>query len=383
MIVKRLLESLPQISTEDIAKWEKASDSTRNNYLNRILNEYGKPDLQNIKPAIKANFSEFGIDPNKNDFIGLLDRLTFPVTKDLNSYFLQLSKMVVTDSVDLSKDYLAEKSLYDRSLEDFIYTVRLFDTVNQRHKLAKFFKDTTNINEKALYVDGSTTEIKPVHTTDDGLDSLFGTVESWSGEDGKNDSHYDEMEKGGYSLQQALQQQGVPETGTNHIVKQWLNKYFNQAREIYDTIMSDDVSYYNDLLDLILEGKGNVVSSTKLARAKKNTYQTFSDIPPEAKVEGNVVFVNYKNKYNNLKKYMSSQNEFNNFAVYKNGVWTPYKETVNNANIEKARNVLLNQRTIEDKSDKVSIVAGLLKVLDSFDKSDLMSNKRYDLYDYE
>lgn len=88
-------------------------------------------------------------------------------------------------------DYIFEDSfctnisLYERSLDDFEYTVKLFATVLNEEELQKYFKDISNISVDQLY--DTEGKIKPA-----GLggpqkgfygDTLYNTVESWAGED--------------------------------------------------------------------------------------------------------------------------------------------------------------------------------------------------------
>ena len=86
---------------------------------------------------------------------------------------------------DRSLRYLLEPSLWQRNLQEFKYTVNLFEIFLDSGKLRSYFKDIDGIEEKDLYLDG---KIKPVgsksNPTD--LDTLYGTVKSW--EDGGNEA---------------------------------------------------------------------------------------------------------------------------------------------------------------------------------------------------
>ena len=74
-MIFRLVESVPKISKDLLDKWDKASPKEKDNYLDAILNAYKNPALFNIRPSISRNFSYFGIDPENNPFMKLLDGL--------------------------------------------------------------------------------------------------------------------------------------------------------------------------------------------------------------------------------------------------------------------------------------------------------------------
>ena len=125
-----LLESLPKILKQDILDWNKASQSEKSKMLNEIIKKYNKPELFNIRPAIKNNFYRHGINPKENPFVNFLDTLKFKPTKKQDVNFMRLGDLIVSDHIDITKDYLTKESLYDRNEKDFIYTVKLFDIVN-------------------------------------------------------------------------------------------------------------------------------------------------------------------------------------------------------------------------------------------------------------
>lgn len=89
--------------------------------------------------------------------------------------------------------YLLNKSLYDksRSMEEFEYTVKLFEILLDDGKLSTYFKDTKDFNESDFFI-GS--KIKPAgnkNTVDD-FNTLYGTVEllsSGNEPDDVNDDH--------------------------------------------------------------------------------------------------------------------------------------------------------------------------------------------------
>ena len=382
-----LLESIPQISSDDIATWNRATEPEKAKLLPNIIKGYNNNDLFNIREAIRAHLYQNGIDPKKNTFMVLMDKVKFPITKDHAEYFRKLLDLYNSDNIDMSRDYLANKSLYERNIKDFIYTVQLFDIVNEPIKLRNFFKDTTRIKESDLYVDGTTT-IKPVGKDGDGTDTLFGTVESWGGDEGKNNASYDEMEKGGYSLTQALQQLKVPQNGYSKIIEIWLQKYWKEAVKLYEPKQSQDMQHFLKMLQFILGGEIKRLPDRELAKIKNRyTYSTAKDIPRSLYSDGTIVFLKEIEHTGDANIDMSDKNQINDFVIYSGNKWIKYDEYLkprskDNANLNKAYNTLFNQKVIKDKGNKVSIVAGIIEILDYFDMYELQSNKRYDLYDY-
>ena len=80
-------------------------------------------------------------------------------------------------------------SLYERSLEDFEYTVNLFATVLNCEELEKYFIDISNISVEQLYDADGNIKQAGCGGPAQGFygDTLYNTVESWSGENGEND----------------------------------------------------------------------------------------------------------------------------------------------------------------------------------------------------
>ena len=184
-----LLESVPSISKQEMDQWQNANDNLRYKMLDTIITRYNNPKLEVVKEAIFNNFGEYGINPLKNEFMTLLDNIDFDLKPSHNALLNRLTELHKKEDIDLDNDYLSNPSLYNRSLQSFDYTVRLFDTVSDSSKLRRFFKNTEKINMSDLFEKDGVT-IKKVGGTGpnkNSLDTLYGTVESWSGENGEND----------------------------------------------------------------------------------------------------------------------------------------------------------------------------------------------------
>lgn len=85
--------------------------------------------------------------------------------------------------------WLANTSLYNRSFEDMKYTVRTLEVVSSEAKLSKFFKDISNISIDQLYDENGNIKEAGRGGPEAGFygDTIFNTVESWSGQNGEND----------------------------------------------------------------------------------------------------------------------------------------------------------------------------------------------------
>lgn len=124
--------------------------------------------------------------PKQNDIIEKLQHLN-------NDYSFQMRDCI------LEHGFCKKLSLYNRSTEDFIYTVNLFATVLDKEKLSRCFKDISGISEEQFY--DSDGNIKPAGCggPQEGFygDTLHNTVNSWLGENDENDMFlsYEEFEE--------------------------------------------------------------------------------------------------------------------------------------------------------------------------------------------
>ncbi|MBQ3491485.1 MAG: hypothetical protein IJA74_02925 [Oscillospiraceae bacterium] len=82
-------------------------------------------------------------------------------------------------------------SLYDRPLEDFKYTVKTIMTVLNEEKLREYSKDISGISIDQLYDADGRVKSAGCGGPQAGFygDTIWNTVESWSGENGENDNN--------------------------------------------------------------------------------------------------------------------------------------------------------------------------------------------------
>jgi len=204
-----MFEDFPQITDKDIEKWKTADDKQRGKMVSNILKSYNQEELNNIRPSIRKSFYRYGIDPDKNPFIPFFDALaeTNNITKDYDNLVSVMIDLVEKGEIKVDPNYQYEyqlnPSLWNRTKEDFIYTLRAFDIVLDKNKIKKYFKDTEFIDVSEFFLkDGS---IKPAGSEATSFDegTIFGTIESWSlgggndkdPEDSKSKEKIDDVEK--------------------------------------------------------------------------------------------------------------------------------------------------------------------------------------------
>ena len=281
-----LLEFLPNISKQEMQQWEEANETVRNKMLDIIISRYNNKDLKVVKDAIYNNFAQNGINPLTNDFMTLISNIQFPLKPMHNTLLNRLTELERKENIDLTKDYLTDYSLYDRSEKAFDYTVRLFDTVSTPSKLKRFFKNTEGINIEDLYKDDGVT-IKPVGgvgPNKKSIDTLYGTVEMWSGEDGENDVT-DDYIKG----------KVTNSSQDNNVKKQY---------------------------------KTNITTLKALKSKYKNmTIDQIEKQEPEVKQDGTIIYAQGL-KHNS--DGLEADKDFlgNGFYIYNNGKWSKYEDEI-------------------------------------------------------
>ena len=97
------------------------------------------------------------------------------------------------DKFTLSESFFHHPSLFLRSLEDFEYTTKIFNIANNEEYLGKYYYDTSKINIDQMF--DSEGNIKPAGLggPQEGFygDTIWNTVESWSGDNGENEIERD------------------------------------------------------------------------------------------------------------------------------------------------------------------------------------------------
>lgn len=265
-----LKENVPKVSKQEADAYIRADKDQKEKLLNQLLDKWGKPALKNIFDAIMLSTNYAGINPEVNHFLQLCDDLEFtPNSSHLNK-FKKLVPLYNRKSMDLTKDFFKEEALYNVPDDEFEYVVKLFNSVSNPATLSKYFKDTKDISIDALYVNNnkSSGKIKPMGKEGDSTDTLIGTVESWSGENGENDIPIVN------SKQIYAKSKALPNSGPS----------IKELEDIYSNMKNVDLNHINN---------------------------------DENKKEGNIVFINKK-----------GNTVVNSFYKFEDGEWKPF-ETIN------------------------------------------------------
>lgn len=177
---------------EEIQKLQKEnmlSEKKEKEFFKDLLTEF-MPNFASYQYKIGMNILFHGI--MNNDFFKLLWDIRDIKVKNLGHKIDVLTSAYIEKiSLNLKHEFYRNPSLYDRSDEDFDYTVRIFETVLDEEKLSTYFKDVMNISVEQLF--DANGNIKPagVGGPEAGFydDTIWNTVESWSGDDSENDNY--------------------------------------------------------------------------------------------------------------------------------------------------------------------------------------------------
>ena len=360
-MIFRLVESVPKISKDLLDKWDKASPKEKDNYLDAILNAYKNPALFNIRPSIYRNFSYFGIDPENNPFMKLLDELEFSPKSEYIDNFNKLSELQQAHDVDLSHDYLREESLYDRNVQDFEYTVFAFETVMNPQELSKYFIDTTDISADQFRDDNG--DILPAGKKGDtGLDTIYGIIEQWGTKDNGESNVPSETPNFKYTLNDVFKYFKVPVAQQGSVAKLWVTKYFIRIKELVTTEHSDAKYYADEALKILTTDKIKLSEKTKNDVLKSKNYGTPDDVPAKERYEGNIVYL--REKEHQSTGYINIGDP--EYCVYHDGEWISFDKYAREQALDK-KSILLNTKLVSVVNNKVEATAGIVRGIDMID----------------
>jgi hypothetical protein len=190
-------------------EWKTADKMRREVILREILQRMGSDSqtrkrlLQLVDP-FRTSCYKYGIKSIENPFMEYFEELA--EVKDLKFDKQQVSNintLVMMSESDMflrnrvqqtgrgKKSYLLNPTLFYRNGKDFAYTVQIIENVLEPSKLSKYFKDIKDISIDQL-IDGDEVKgkIKPAgnESTADDINTIYGQVEAWAGENGENDA---------------------------------------------------------------------------------------------------------------------------------------------------------------------------------------------------
>ena len=357
----KLVEDVPSVDKSIISEWKRATPGQKNRILDQLLRLYKNSSLENIRPSIYRNFNYFGIDEETNPFMTLLDELEFKPEPSYIDNFDKLTELQQSSEVDLSHDYLREKSLYDRNVQDFTYTVFAFETVMDSQELSKYFRDTTGISADQFRADNG--DILPAGKKGDtGLDTIYGVIEQWgTTEDGESNvpsatSNFK------YTLNDVFKYFKVPAAQQGSVAKLWVTNYFIRVKELVIAEHSDAKYYANEALKILTTDKVKLSEKTKNDVIKSKNYATPDDVPTKERYEGNIVYLREREH--------KSTGEINigdpEYCVYHDGEWVAFDKYAREQALDK-KSILLNTKLVSVVNNKVEATAGIVRGIDMID----------------
>lgn len=249
-----LNESLPNITQEDIEAWNNSSNEEHKDMLPKILAKFKQDGLGNIFQKLLRNFNMFGIDPKKNPMINVLSNLEFVPQKKHAENFNHLTDLQEEGIAQLPKDFYELESLYDRPLKDFDYTVKIFELLNNRKELSKYFIDTTDVTVDKFYDENGNIKPAGIGKTED-ENTIYGMIELLAIDNEPDTDKYS------FSAYDVLRRFGLSEQSMFKALKKLFEKYGKEAG-------IPNIDKYIDIFD----NYDNIVEKTKYKGGKRRNY---------------------------------------------------------------------------------------------------------------
>lgn len=353
--MKLLLEKNITVDKWDISSWETASDEGRKNILHRILEDSSNPGLVDIEDALFEVFRVVGIDPHDNPYLDFIDNLSFIPTKSQSKNFRELltQRLKGNVSYEMDEDFLQNESLFNRSLEDFIYTISAFKTLSDRNFVKKVYGDNISKIDIKEFYNGK--NIKPSGYDEKNpkdTSTIKGVIFNW------NQYEQEQENTKLVSLTQAFKDYGVSKDRYTDTAIDWLYQSFDDTYDLTDVKYDRDT--YIDYLGIILDFDDvKEIPQSYYKKIPKNLFfYDLSSIPSSMEREGTIAYVN------ELEHSSTPNNLFQDFVIYFGGKWIPYEEyKVVSDSMNKYKNQLLDTKVIKNLSSKASIAAGIITIL--------------------
>lgn len=288
ILVEKFLNMPDSYWTDQDRKYTDMTDENREKWIeDEILGR--KKSLSNIKHSLRYNFDKFGVDPQENPFMKFITSMPFIFEERDEPLINILSDKQSYNALNYDNSYLKEESLYNRTPEDFQYTVNLFEIVNDPDKLRRYFSNPSDIDKSDLY--DSKGRIKPVGTseTSDDTSTLFGVIEDWSENKSSSTRHSTQKMK----LEQALTESGINPDNIDEVVK----KDFTSASKVYkphlknisvrDFFYKSYPDYYAEAIQFLFQDPNELKKDGKVVFSTDDV----AHIPPEYLRFGNIVEV--------------------------------------------------------------------------------------------
>lgn len=176
---------------EEIQKLQKEnslSEKKEKGFIRDLLTQF-MPNFLPYQYKIGVNILFHGLI--NNEFFELLWDIRDIKAENLGHKLDVLSVAYFDNTaLNLNHDFYRNVSLYTRSDKDFDYTIKTFEMVLDNERLSAYFKDTSNISVEQLFDSNGNIKSAGIGGPEEGFynDTIWNTVESWSGDDGENDS---------------------------------------------------------------------------------------------------------------------------------------------------------------------------------------------------
>jgi hypothetical protein len=157
-----------------------------------------KRGLKNIEDSIEQSIYKEGLSVNNKFLYYVLDWADSnqaAQTEQANDKFNYLLQAYLRNNIDINADYLKNVSLFNRPLQEFIYSVNALVKVSDPNELKKYFH-TYDENKMSIKAFMNGEDLKPAgigssESSRNGKDAtIFDVIESW-GEDNNAKSERD------------------------------------------------------------------------------------------------------------------------------------------------------------------------------------------------
>lgn len=350
----RLLEDMPIFSENQISEYDNLSDKEKDNLIDFYIRNSGNNSLQNIKPTIKYSFDRWGLSPNRNPFLDYWLRIPFTIKSSYKQNFDDLTQFVNTGKVkNLNSDWYLEESLFNRTPEEFEYTVNAFEVVSDKNILKKYFEDTSNIRISDLYTESG--KIKPAGNsgTKNNTNTIYGQIEEWDNQSDKANSNSNDED---FSLEDVIKNFRIKEENIESVLENWYNKSNLDRAKIEECI--------NKLNKIFTYSNYKRLTNRELYDIQdKYEFNSLKEVPQRLNRQGQIIFVG-------LSLYLPGQNSKKDYMIYHNGRWVNYNNFIksinNKVNWGNLKTRLLYDTYISDATDKNTILKDLTSFLDKF-----------------
>ena len=190
MIFKKLVENLPKIPKNATTKFNQGDTKVRKEIISRVLAAYNNPELLNNKYIFNTTYDSvmhYGLDTSINPWLQFLDQQNLDFDEPLSKQLPTLWQLHLKENLDLLQEFVLNdlnKIDFNKttSVEEFNYTVKLLDVLNNRDKLSKFFNNPDVVDMAQLHQNNDVTKYykRAGIGKHNDPDTLFGMVEIWS-----------------------------------------------------------------------------------------------------------------------------------------------------------------------------------------------------------